>query len=123
VETGPQLARKVREKDPIMMKKILVSGLTALMLIAFVPVQGAAFSDTNKAPVSDTNTLIMRQQVLIERLDEIKEMDKSELTRSEKKELRNEVREIKQEIRGSNRGVFISVGSLVLIAILLILLL
>lgn len=104
------------------MKKILISGLTALLLLAFVPVQGAAFSDTNKVPVSETNTLIMREQVLIERLDEIKEMDKSVLTRSEKKELRKEVREIKQEING-NRGVFISVGSLILIALLLILLL
>jgi hypothetical protein len=104
------------------MKKIIVSGLTALMLFAFVPSQSAAFSDTNKAPVSDTNTLVVRNQILIERLDEIKEMDKSELNRAEKKELRKEVREIKQEING-NRGVFISVGSLVLIALLLILLL
>jgi hypothetical protein len=105
------------------MKKLFISGLTAVMLFAFMPVQSAAFSDTNRAPVSDTNTIVPRSQILMERLDEIKEMDKSELTRDEKKELRNEVREIKQEIKGSNRGVFISVGSLILIALLLILLL
>src|ERR1043166_9375132 len=39
-----------------------------------------------------------RAQQLIQRLEEIKGMDKSELTRLEKKNLRNEEKEIKREV-------------------------
>jgi hypothetical protein len=63
----------------------------------------------------------MKTKVLQNRIEEIKELNRSNMTRSEKKKLRKEFRELKQEIDGNNREVFISVGSLVIIALILIL--
>lgn len=63
-------------------------------------------------------------QTMLNRLEEIKEMDKSSLKSSEKKELRKEVREIKQNLKASgNGGVYLSVGAVIIIILLLILLL
>ena len=64
-----------------------------------------------------------RAQQLIQRLEEIKGMDKSELTRLEKKNLRNEVKEIKKEMRATSGGVYLSVGAIIIVILLLILLL
>ena len=59
---------------------------------------------------------------LVDRLNEIKEMDMSAMSSSEKNELRKEVRAIEKEQRPSG-GVYISVGGVILIILLLILLL
>ncbi|MGV8945587.1 MAG: hypothetical protein ACOH1N_04105 [Lutibacter sp.] len=61
-------------------------------------------------------------QVMLNRLEEIKEIDKSDLSRAEKKELRKEVRAINTEIRSSNNGIYISVGAIIIILLLIILL-
>ena len=50
-------------------------------------------------------------------------MDKHTLSRSEKKVLRREVREIKKELAAISGGVYLSIGAIILIALLLILLL
>ncbi len=62
-------------------------------------------------------------QAKYDRLEEIKAMDKSEMTRAEKKELRKEVRSIKADLKASNNGVYLSVGAIIIIILLLILLL
>jgi hypothetical protein len=62
-------------------------------------------------------------QLLVDRLEVIKTMDKSSMERSEKKELRSEVREINEEIKRNGGGVYLSIGALLLVIILLILLL
>ncbi|MBN8643560.1 MAG: hypothetical protein J0L86_17245 [Flavobacteriales bacterium] len=60
---------------------------------------------------------------MIERLEEIKNLDKSNLTRVEKKELREEVKGIKKGLRASGNGLYLSVGAIIIIVLLLILLL
>lgn len=62
-------------------------------------------------------------KVMYDRLEEIKKMDKSEMTRAEKKELRKEVRAIKSELKSTGNGVYLSVGAIIIIILLLILLL
>ena len=57
------------------------------------------------------------------RLEEIKSMDKQTMDRADKKMLRREVREIKKELAAISGGVYLSVGAIILIALLLILLL
>lgn len=64
-----------------------------------------------------------RAALLNERLQEIKAMDKSDLAGSEKRALRKEVKEIKKELATMSGGVYLSVGAILLIALLLILLL
>ena len=61
-------------------------------------------------------------RIQINRLEEIKAMDKSNLNSSEKKELRKEVRAIKTSLRVNNNGVYLSVGAIIIIILLLILL-
>ena len=50
-------------------------------------------------------------------------MDKSNLTRVEKKALRSELKELKQQARGLDQGVYLSVGAIIIIILLLILIL
>ena len=61
--------------------------------------------------------------VLTNRVEEIKDMDKSKMTSKERRALRKEVREINTEVRASNGGgVYIGVGTLLLIIILILIL-
>jgi hypothetical protein len=99
---------------------------TVLILIMSVllPIQ-------SKAMTSDpefTNTEIVTPESIaaakmIERLEEIKAMDKSDMTRIEKKTLRKEVRAINKSLRTTNNGVYLSVGAIIIVILLLILLL
>lgn len=61
-------------------------------------------------------------QVMLNRLEEIKDIDKSDMNRLEKKELRKEVRAINTEIRSSGNGIYISAGAIIIIILLIILL-
>ena len=55
--------------------------------------------------------------------EEIKKIDKSNMTRLEKKALRKEVKSIKAKLQTTSRGVYLSVGAIIIIILLLILLL
>lgn len=123
------------------MKKIVFYITTALLTIFLFPAQTVAGSEDGQVTdaaiemidpsikTADPSIKLMdaeealnaESEALIDRLEEINEMDKSDLTRSEKKELRNEVREIDKALNGG--GVYLSVGALVLVIVLLILLL
>ncbi len=62
-------------------------------------------------------------QVMISRLEEIKAMDKSNMSSKEKKALRKEVRSIKKSLTEINGGIYLSIGAIIIIILLLILLL
>ncbi len=65
-----------------------------------------------------------RIEVLQNRLKEIEQMDFGKLERSEKKEVKSELREIRRELKAYNAsGIYISIGGLLIIVLLLILLL
>lgn len=57
------------------------------------------------------------------RLQEIKDMDKENLSATEKKELKKELKALKKEIRSSKNGIYLSIGAVIIIILLLILLL
>jgi hypothetical protein len=50
-------------------------------------------------------------------------MDKSNLSRADKKALRKEIRDIKSTVKASRNGLYISVGAAIIIVLLLILIL
>lgn len=58
-------------------------------------------------------------QQIKDRVEYIKEMDKSQLTKDERKALRTELKSMKKESRQVT-GVYISVGALIIIILLLI---
>lgn len=78
----------------------------------------------NPITTSDTPKEVPAEvKILLLRLDEIKAMDKSELSSIEKKTLRKEVRDIKSTLKSTGNGVYLSVGAIIIIILLLILLL
>lgn len=108
------------------MKKLLSFAMVALMLFAFSPMQLRAADENAPTPVelvSTSNEKISRNDELSLRLNEINEMDKTDLKFSEKKELRKEVRSIKNELKETPGGIYISVGGVIIIILLLIILL
>lgn len=60
---------------------------------------------------------------IVSRVDEIKAMDKSKLSKEERKELRKELKELKKSARAVGGGVYLSVGAIIIIILLLILIL
>lgn len=109
------------------MKKIK-SKLTTLLLIAamsFAP--GFSFGAGNKisSEVKSSEELLAEKahaEALISRIHEIASLNKNELNRSEKSELKKEVTTIKKELKELGGGVYISATLLLIIIILIILL-
>lgn len=138
--------------------------MTSILLLSFISLQMKAETEKSIAPVvaaksvestnnnkvdatktteftnvkSDEAAFIAEAAIAnaqMARLEEIKAMDKSELTASEKKELRDEVRLIQRDQYQRNHGdydgprhhhggtIFIGLGGLLLIILLLIILL
>tara|TARA_R110000868_G_scaffold141147_8_gene357355 strand:- start:11612 stop:11878 length:267 start_codon:yes stop_codon:yes gene_type:complete len=80
---------------------------------------------TEKTPTHisvETNEMPPEIREMIDRLNEIKSLDKSSLNRLEKKELRKEVRAIKKSVRASGNGIYISSGAIIIILLLIIIL-
>ncbi|MFT4831291.1 MAG: hypothetical protein ACI815_000936 [Psychroserpens sp.] len=106
------------------MKKYSICLMIAFTVLSLVPsnVMAANEPATELMSTSTADNAAIAKRLLA-RLDEIKSMDKSNLTRLEKKELRIEVRETKAELKSMNGGVYLSVGAIIIIILLLILLL
>lgn len=98
-------------------KKIL-QAITVMMLLM---VTAPSFANSVTVdPVTVTNTRVAE---LTQRMLEIKAMNKSELTRTERKNLRNELREAKKEMKVNNGGIYLSLGAIIIIILILILIL
>lgn len=108
------------------MKKITFVVMAIFLSIAFYPTQSKAATSKNTAPstmVVSAPQETVAYKALLSRLDEIEKMDKSNMKSSEKRELRKEVRSIKKQLHEMGGYVYVSVGALILIALLLIILL
>ena len=97
--------------------------LKNLLAVVLFLTASTATATPGTHPGNGAENVEARIKFLTERLDEIKTLDKSQLSRIERKNLRKEVREIKKELAVASGGVYLSVGALVLIGLLLILLL
>jgi hypothetical protein len=93
----------------------------AILPMPDVDAKVLAKGSANNGPVLPDS---IRAEVLLKRLEEIKTMDFSSMSPSEKKKFKKEVRSITKEVREINgRGVYISIAGLIIIALLLVLLL
>ena len=101
--------------------------LRMVSLVAVLAISLPAISaEAPKNPVQTATATANKEEratEMLQRLDVIKSMSKSELTRVEKRNLRKEVREIKKEMAVGNGGVYLSVGAVIIIILLLILIL
>jgi len=80
-------------------------------------------ADDKKAKTELTAEQKVQLDKLMSRVEEIRNMDKSNLSRQEKRELRKELREMKAQAGTLNQGVYLSVGAIIIIILLLILIL
>lgn len=95
---------------------LLFAMLTSIVMPAFAgePIPGAKTEKmTNETPAQEA----------LNRIYEIRNMDRSHMTSSEKKELRKELKQLRKEAKPRSNGVYLSIGAIVIIALLLILLL
>jgi len=104
------------------MKKIIYSlVLVFTMAISANTVSAADKNDKIKTEMTAEQKIQLKR--ITDRVEEIKAMDKSDLSKSERKALRSELKELKQEARAVGGGVYLSVGAIIIIILLLILIL
>jgi|688.fasta_scaffold1646040_1 hypothetical protein len=96
--------------------------LTLLFVTAMTfPTTASSIVPTSPASNNEKSEAANIQR-LTDRLEEIRSMDLKNLTRKEKRELRHEVKSI-QKVQSAGRGVYLSVGAIIIIILLLILIL
>lgn len=117
------------------MKKITLALMTAFLVLLFSPDELRADTEPITVPTETTTEVTVASaeaNARIDRLMEIKAMDVSTLTASEKRELRKEVRGIRSEMKANgeatvadsrNGGIYLSAGGIIIVILLLILLL
>jgi len=107
------------------MKKIMMFFMAMLLSFTLIPVQLNAASDNESPKTADAKITVPLDSagfdLAITRIKEIKEIDKSELKPSERKDLRNELNALTTEVKNSPY-YYISGGAILLIVLLIILL-
>jgi hypothetical protein len=119
----------LNQKKILMKKKIILMTALVLSLSTFTYAGEKKEKVKYSYPagreniIENKNTLTNKEiEISVNRLNEIYAMDKSSLNSSEKKDLRKEVRTIKDQLRHQG-GIYLSVGAIIIIVLLLILLL
>jgi peptidoglycan hydrolase CwlO-like protein len=109
------------------MRKFIFSGIlmifTLSSTIAFAGNSDLKSASDNSAAVVKTENKLSAEEVtrLTKRVEEIRSMDKSELTVTEKRELRKEVKGIKENVRKNGEIIYISGGTILLIILIIVL--
>ena len=103
------------------MKKTIFFVLLAMFSLGAAPTF-AANSASNSNVETEATLTTEEVNILKERVTEIGDMDKSELTSTEKNELKSELNEIKETVR-NEPAIYIGGVSLLLLIILLVVLL
>jgi len=92
--------------------------------MTFLPLQSSAATVAEPSSlVEPTPAESAEAKTLLLRLDEINKMDKSKLNSSEKKDLRKELKSIRNNLKDIGTGIYLSGAAVILIIILLVVLL
>jgi len=102
------------------MKKTIFFALLAIFSLSAVP----ASASKSTSVATETTTKLSAEEISTyrARVEEIREMDKSEMTSLEKKELKSELKEIKATMHRDGTFIYIGGSTLVIILILLLIL-
>ncbi len=96
--------------------------IKSLFIAAMMALASPAFAVTAGPVALTEETPEQKVERLHKRIEEINAMDRSKMSRAEKKALKKEVRQIREEAKALSGGVYISVGALLIIILLIILL-
>ncbi|MET4081497.1 putative PurR-regulated permease PerM [Pedobacter sp. UYP30] len=80
----------------------------------------SAAEKASKHPTELTTEQQAKLDKITTRVEEIREMDKSQLSRTEKRELRKELKEMKNQARAMSGGIYLSVGAIIIIIVVLL---
>jgi hypothetical protein len=111
-----------------MTNRFYLMGLAALLSLSTVTANASGV-ESKEAIVARVATMTAAQKeanvnAIKLRVEEIRNMDKSTLTRAERKELRSELRAMKFEANASSSGgIYLSLGAIIIVILLLILIL
>ena len=106
------------------MKKIAFCLMATFLSLTFVPLQSNAKSNVEpSSKIVSTPAAQAEADALVLRLNEIKNMDKTNMPSPEKRKLRKEVRTIDHRLKELGGYIYISVGAAIIIVLLLIILL
>jgi len=105
------------------MKKSIFGILMIFMFSVTMAFAGEVKDITENAALVKTENKLTAEEVasMTKRVEEIRNMDKSNLTSVEKRELRKEVKGIKENVKKSGQVIYISAGTILLIILILIL--
>ena len=110
------------------MKPRMYTAILALLLtVTLTNVHASTTDETTpkKERVADMTEAqkAARLEEIKSRVNEIRAMDKSELSKAERKALKKELKDMNKEARTMKGGVYLSVGAIIIIILLLILIL
>jgi len=104
------------------MKKTIFIALMMIFTLGATTTFASKSDLKSNAPVATENKLSAEEvSRLNSRVEEIRKMDKSDMTVTEKRELRKESKSIKENVRKSGEIIYISGGTLLLIILIIIL--
>lgn len=107
----------------------LKNRLIAVTLLFVLNADTANASIIADKPSNEKNNELTAEQkaridALKRRVEEIKDLDRSKLSKAERKDIRQELKEMNKEAKAiQGKGVYLSVGAIIIIVLLLILLL
>lgn len=102
------------------MKKNIMKSMVVLLVLISTPNYAMAGKDKDPLVKEEVSE---KTHMLIQRVEEIKEMDKKSMTKDEKKTMKNELQSINKELKQQGNGTYISLGGVIIIVLLLIILL
>ena len=111
------------------MKKIILFAFIMIFILsastAFASKTDPKTAPENVAVPNKTENKLSEEELsrLTKRVEEIRDMDKTNMTGKEKRTLKKELKEIKENVRKDGQYIYIGVGTLILIILLVILLL
>lgn len=107
------------------MRKIIFLGIlmifTLSATITFAGTAGLKSSSDNAATKTENKLTAAEVTRLTNRVEEIRSMDKSGMTVTEKRELRKELKGIKSNVKRNGEVIYISGGTILLIILILLL--
>ena len=109
------------------MKKTIFFGILLIFTlsssIAFAGNKASKAVIENSATLVKTDNKLTAEEVAVmtARVEEIRDMDKSNMTTMEKRELKKELKAIKENVRKDGGVIYISVGTVLLIVLIIIL--
>ena len=105
------------------MKKTIFIALLAIFSLGTAPAFAASAKATETTTEANNKLTAEEVTALTTRVEEIRDMDKSTMTLSEKSELKSELKEIKATMKSSDPYIYIGGSSLIILIIVLIIVL